>query len=139
MNKAFKTVLKWLASLVAIFLTYWFTLPPINVRSRDFWVFVIWSIIICVVINAFAQVFGFLKANFKDKIEISTKTRIDLSALGKPIKYTFIFIALLIALGFLSSIIGAQVFNAKNYKNLITVSDGDSQRMLPKSAVTKSQ
>lgn len=125
MNKALKTALKWLVSLVAIFLTYWFTLPPINVRSRDFWIFVIWSIIIFVVINAFAQVFDFIKANLKHKIEVSTKTRLDLSALGKPIKYTFIFIAVLIVLGVLSSIIGAQIFNAKNYKNLITVSDGD--------------
>ena len=125
MNKALKTALKWLVSLVAIFLTYWFTLPPINVRSRDFWVFVIWSIIIFVVINAFAQVFDFIKANLKHKIEVSTKTRLDLSALGKPIKYTFIFIAVLIVLGVLSSVIGAQIFNAKNYKNLITVSDGD--------------
>ena len=125
MNKALKTALKWLVSLVAIFLTYWFTLPPINVRSRDFWIFVIWSIIIFVVINAFAQVFDFIKANLKHKIEVSTKTRLDLSALGKPIKYTFIFIAVLIVLGVLSSVIGAQIFNAKNYKNLITVSDGD--------------
>ena len=125
MNKALKTALKWLVSLVAIFLTYWFTLPPINVRSRDFLVFVIWSIIIFVVINAFAQVFDFIKANLKHKIEVSTKTRLDLSALGKPIKYTFIFIAVLIVLGVLSSVIGAQIFNAKNYKNLITVSDGD--------------
>ena len=125
MNKALKTALKWLVSLVAIFLTYWFTLPPINVRSRDFWIFVIWSIIIFVVINAFAQVFDFIKANLKHKIEVSTKTRLDLSALGKPIKYTFIFIAVLIVLGVLSSIIGAQIFNAKNYKNLITVSDGE--------------
>lgn len=125
MNKALKAILKWLVSLVAIFLTYWFTLPPINVRSRDFWIFVIWSIIIFVVINAFAQVFDFIKANLKHKIEVSTKTRLDLSALGKPIKYTFIFIAVLIVLGVLSSVIGAQIFNAKNYKNLITVSDGD--------------
>ncbi len=125
MNKALKTALKWLVSLVAIFLTYWFTLPPINVRSRDFWIFVIWSIIIFVVINAFAQVFDFIKANLKHKIEVSTKTRLDLSALGKPIKYTFIFIAVLIVLGVLSSVVGAQIFNAKAYKNLITVSDGD--------------
>lgn len=125
MNKALKAILKWLVSLVAIFLTYWFTLPPINVRSRDFWIFVIWSIIIFVVINAFAQVFDFIKANLKHKIEVSTKTRLDLSALGKPIKYTFIFIAVLIVLGVLSSVVGAQIFNAKAYKNLITVSDGD--------------
>ena len=60
MNKALKGILKWLISIVIIFITYWFTLPPINIRSREFWTFVIFSIIVCVAINAFAQIFSFI-------------------------------------------------------------------------------
>ncbi len=125
MNKTLKGALKWLISIVIIFITYWFALPPINIRSREFWTFIIWSIIICVAINAFAQVFGFIKANFKNKIQVNTKMHLDLSSLGKPIKFTFVFIGALIVLGVLSSIIGAELFNAKSYKNLITVNNGD--------------
>lgn len=125
MNKALKGILKWLISIVIIFITYWFTLPPINIRSREFWTFVIFSIIVCVAINAFAQIFSFIKANFTHKIQVNTKTRLDLSALGKPIKFAFIVIAALVVIGALSSIVGAELFNAKAYKNLITVSDGD--------------
>ena len=125
MNKALKGILKWLISIVIIFITYWFTLPPINIRSREFWTFVIFSIIVCVAINAFAQIFSFIKANFTHKIQVNTKMRLDLSALGKPIKFAFIVIAALVVIGALSSIVGAELFNAKAYKNLITVSDGD--------------
>lgn len=125
MNKALKGILKWLISIVIIFITYWFTLPPINIRSREFWTFVIFSIIVCVAINAFAQIFSFIKANFTHKIQVNTKMRLDLSALGKPIKFAFIVIAALVVIGALSSIVGAELFNAKAYKNLITVSDDD--------------
>ena len=128
MNKALKGILKWLISIVIIFITYWFTLPPINIRSREFWTYVIFSIIVCVAINAFAQIFSFIKANFTHKIQVNTKMRLDLSALGKPIKFAFIVIAALVVIGALSSIVGAELFNAKAYKNLITVSDGDFTR-----------
>lgn len=125
MNKALKGILKWLISIVIIFITYWFTLPPINIRSREFWTFVIFAIIVCVGINAFAQVFDFIKANFNHKIQVNTKMHLDLSALGKPIKFAFITIAALIVIGALSSVVGAEIFNAKAYKNLIAVNDGD--------------
>ncbi len=125
MNKVLKGAIKWLISAVIIFLTYWFTLPPINYRSREFWTFVIWSIIVCVGINAFSQILGFIRTNANKKIQISTKMHLDLSAFGKPIKIAFFTIVAIIVLSALSSIIGAEIFNAKAYKNLITVNDGD--------------
>ncbi len=125
MNKAIKGIIKWLISIAVILVAYWFSLPPINFRSREFWTFLIFSIIVVIGINAFTQVLEFLKANLNKKIEINTKMHLDLSSLGKPIKFTFIFIVCLIVLGGLSSIIGSELFNAKSYKNLITVNNGD--------------
>ncbi len=122
-NNFLKNILKWLVSLVIIAISYWFALPPINWRSREFWTFLVWSIVICVVINAFSQVFDFFKNN--KKIKIDTKTHLNLSALGTPIKIAGISIGAIIILGIVATIIGAEIFNAKAYNNLIKISDGD--------------
>ncbi len=124
-NNILKGIVKWLISLVIIALSYWFMLPPINWRSREFWTFLIWSVVIVVAINAFSQVFGFLKSTVNQKIKVDAKTSINLSALGTPIKVAGIGIAAVIVLGVVASIIGAEIFNAKAYNNLIKISDGD--------------
>ncbi len=124
-NNIFKGILKWLISLVIIAVSYWFVLPPLNWRSRDFWSFLIWSVVIIVAINAFSQVFGFLKSTVNQKIKVDTKMSVNLSALGTPIKIAGIGIAAVIVLGVVASIIGAEIFNAKAYNNLITITDGD--------------
>ncbi|MBQ3547545.1 MAG: CvpA family protein [Clostridia bacterium] len=120
-----KSIVKWLISLVIIAVSYWFMLPPINWRSREFWTFLVWSIVVCVVINAFTQVFDFIRANTNKKIRIDAKTHLNLSALGTPIKIAGISVAAIIVLSLVASIIGAELFNAKAYNNLIKISDGD--------------
>ncbi|MBE6780307.1 MAG: CvpA family protein [Ruminococcaceae bacterium] len=124
-NNILKGIIKWLVSLVIIALSYWFMLPPINWRSREFWTFLIWSVIVCVAINAFTQIFDFIKANVGKKIKIDSKTHLNLSALGAPIKFAVITIVAIIVLSGVASIIGAEIFNAKSYNNLIKMSDGD--------------
>ncbi len=124
-NNILKSFVKWLVSLVIIALSYWFLLPPINWRSKEFWTFLVWSLVVCVVINAFTQVFDFVKANLNQKIKVDTKTRFNLGALGTPIKVTGIFIGAIIILSIVATIIGAEIFNAKAYNNLINISDGD--------------
>ena len=78
-NNILKGIIKWLVSLVIIALSYWFMLPPINWRSREFWTFLIWSVIVCVAINAFTQIFDFIKANVGKKIKIDSKTHLNLN------------------------------------------------------------
>lgn len=124
-NNILKSIVKWLISLVIIAVSYWFMLPPINWRSREFWTFLVWSIVVCVVINAFTQVFDFIRANTNKKIRIDAKTHLNLSALGTPIKIAGISVAAIIVLSLVASIIGAELFNAKAYNNLIKISDGD--------------
>ena len=122
-NNILKGIVKWLVSIIIIAVSYWFALPPLNWRSREFWTFLVWSIVVCVVINAFTQVFDFLKSN--SKIKIDAKTHLNLSALGTPIKIAGISIAAIIVLSLVASIIGAEIFNAKAYNNLIKIADGD--------------
>lgn len=120
-----KIIIKWLISLVAIAVLYWVTLPPINIKSRDFLSFVTFSVIICVVVNAFSQIIDLFKNAKSPETKVLGVPKVNLKALGKPIKFALIVIVAIVALSAAASIIGAEVFNAKGYNGLITMTDGD--------------
>lgn len=125
-NNFFKGIIKWIISLVAIALLYFFTLPPINIKSRDFISFITFSIIICIVINAFSHVISLFKNNvLSGDTKILGLPKINLKALGGPIKFLVIYILAVVILSAAASVIGAEIFNAKNYNQLITITDGD--------------
>jgi len=123
------TILKLLLSFVVLFLIFWFEMPALNIRSGDFWSFVIQGIIIFTVINAFSYVLSFLKRFRTDKnnrvyIE-NNGEKFKFKTLGKPILIAIVAIVLIVALTFVMNIIGAQIFNAKRYNQLLTLQDGD--------------
>ncbi len=125
MKKSFLFImLKWLITLVVLGGYYWLILPPINLQSREFWSFVTFAVIAIVVINAFSQVVEFIKEN-KNPTRVSGVPKIRLKSLGKPLKFALIIILAIVVLSGAASIIGAQIFNAKAYKDLITITDGD--------------
>lgn len=125
MKKFLKASLKWIISLVLIALMYWFLLPPINLRSRDFISFLTFSVIICVVINAFSQFIKIFKTPQKTSVNGINVPKISLKGIGKPVKFAIIWVAAVVILSVLASVVGAQIFNAKNYNQLITMTDGD--------------
>ena len=45
--------------------------------------------------------------------------------MGKPLKFGFIAIAVLVAFMILASALGLKVFNAARYRDLITITDGN--------------
>jgi hypothetical protein len=118
------SIIKWLITLVIVGGYYWFMLPPINIRSRDFWSFVSFIIIISVVIHAFSQIVAVIKEN-KNPVKVAGVPKISLKSLGKPFKFALICVVAIIVLSSLASLIGAEIFNAKSYNNLITLTDGD--------------
>ncbi len=120
-----KNILKWLISIVVIGLFYWFSLPPINVKSREFWSFLTISIIICIVINAFSQVIELIKNATNSNTKVLGVPKINLKSIGRPIKFVLIYIVIITVLSVVASIIGAEIFNAKRYNQLITVEDGN--------------
>ena len=124
-NNFFKKAATWIISILIIALSYWFMLPPINLRSGDFWAFIVWSIVICVVVNSIPQIMGFLKHGTRGKFRIEGSSGGILSMLGKPVKIAFFTILAIITLSILSSIVGSQLFNANAYKDLLTITDGD--------------
>ena len=123
-------ILKVILSIIAVFLLFWFSLPALNVRSHEFWSFVMTSIIICVVINAFSSVLALLKGldrfnKSKTYIEGETKEKFSIKKFGKPFVVTAIIFVVLVACSFVFNIIGSEFFNATRYRDLITIQNGD--------------
>lgn len=121
------SVVKWILTLIVLFLMFWFELPALNIRDEAFWGFVIQAIIVIVVINAFGSIIKLLN-RFKVKdgafIEGSYE-KFSFKAFGKPIGIALVSIVVIIALGFVMNIIGAKIFNAKNYNELLSLKNGD--------------
>lgn len=126
MKNIFSKSFKFIVSLVLIFLVYYFNLPAINPRSKDFWIFLIEAIIILIVVNAFTVALQILR----NALGFFSKNRrveepIDFRSLGKPILYSIIAIAGIVVFLMVGSLIGHPFFHAKAYKNLLQVTDGD--------------
>lgn len=126
MKNLFSKSFKFLISLILIFLVYYFNLPAINLRSKEFWVFLIQAIVILIVVNAFTVALQILR----NALGLLSKNReiqepIDFKSLGKPVLYSIIAIAGIAILLMVGSLIGHPFFHAKAYKNLLQVTDGD--------------
>lgn len=124
-NSIPKSIIKWLVSLLIIAVSYWFMLPAINIKSREFWTFITYSVIICVVVNAFSSVLGFIKTASSSNTKILGLPKVDFKSVGKPIKFALFYIVAIIVLSILTSLVGAEIFNAKKYNQLITMTNGD--------------
>lgn len=123
------TIIKVVLSLIILFIMFWFELPAINPRSEDFWSFVAQAIVVCVIINAFGYVISFFKKlsgfhNQTVRIE-EDHEKFSFKKLGKPIIFAICSVVIIIALGFVMNIIGAQIFNAGKYNKLLELKNGD--------------
>ncbi|MBR2447352.1 MAG: CvpA family protein, partial [Clostridia bacterium] len=118
------SLLKWIITLAIVGGYYWIVLPPINIQSREFWSFVSFIIIISVIVNAFSQIVAFIKDN-KNPQKVAGIPRISLKSLGKPIKFALISVLVIVVLSGFASVVGAQIFNARSYNSLITLTNGD--------------
>ncbi len=123
------TIIKVVLSLIILFIMFWFELPAINPRSEDFWSFVAQAIVVCVIINAFGYVISFFKKlsgfhNQTVRIE-GDHENFSFKKLGKPIIFAICSVVIIIALGFVMNIIGAQIFNAGKYNKLLELKNGD--------------
>ena len=128
-NNVFKVILKWLICAVIIFLGFWFVLPPINPRSSEMWGFLIFCVVVCVVVNAFSQIISLVSLFKVDRgvyrINSKEERRSAVKKIGKPFKFAACAIVAIIALSAVSTLIGAQIFNASRYEKLITMENGD--------------
>ncbi|MBQ5590788.1 MAG: CvpA family protein [Clostridia bacterium] len=131
-NKSYLwSAVKWLLTLIVLFLLFWFQLPAINLRDEAFWSFISEAVIAIVIINAFSSVLAILGRFIKTKdgkvvLESGEHhKKFSFKTLGKPILIAVCAIGLVIVFSFVMNIVGAQIFNAKRYNELITLKNGD--------------
>lgn len=116
-------ILKITLCMLAVFLLFWFTLPPLHPLCTAFWWFVFKGILICLAIN----LFSFVVAYFRDNTEEGKfhPVKPDFDGVGKVVKYSFFTLIGVIVIIAVGSLIGAQLFNAGSYNELIKFEDGD--------------
>lgn len=118
------------AVAVIAFLLFWFQLPPLNLRSPAFWTYVIEVLIALILCFSLTEIL----AKFKDFGTHVNSGKLDFSMFrrqkghGKKWPWQVIVVAVivvLIVLMMLGGLIGAEIFNAPRYRDLITIEDGD--------------
>ena len=131
-------VIRILVSAVLMFLLFYSMLPAVNLRDKNFLVFLILCILIFLVVNFLSYTKDFLQTlgsgrgvqMVKDEetgqfvFRRNSGKRSGVS-LGRPLKYGFIAIGLIIILMTVASLLGLQFFNATRYRDLITIEEGD--------------
>lgn len=131
-------VIRILVSAALMFLLFYSMLPAVNLRDKNFLVFLILCILIFLVVNFLSYTKDFLQTlgsgrgvqMVKDEetgqfvFRRNSEKRSGVS-LGRPLKYGFIAIGLIIILMTVASLLGLQFFNATRYRDLITIEDGD--------------
>lgn len=107
------------ASAVILFVTYWFTLPALNLRSPAFWLFLLFAVIVCFICIGGAVLFGGLRG-----IKEVIINKPDFKKL-RPVKWIACIVGGIFALMIIGGIIGLPIFNANSYKELLTLTDGN--------------
>lgn len=126
MKKGLSVLIKILISAALIFVVFWFSLPALNPKSDGFWSFLITCVVIVLVVNFGGALINFFRS-FKDVkgANLLEKSKRQIKSLGKPIIGLVIGIAAILVFSAVCNIIGAEIFNAAAYRDLITVTDSD--------------
>ena len=103
MKKALSIGLRLLISAALIFLVFWFTLPPLNIRSAEFWSFLSFSLLILILVNFTGKVISFVQkvSNGAKGRGAAREAKEALKALGYPMLG---LVGLLVLLGVFSVI-----------------------------------
>lgn len=123
-NRILSIPLKILACAIIIFILFWFSLPALNLRAPEFWLFIIESIIICFVVNAFSVIFGFIKRSVTNR-GVDADFSMQSIKSNKVLKAAIIITVISIVVMIIGSVIGAEIFNASRYNKLLPVSTGN--------------
>lgn len=108
-----RTLLNIAVTLVFAAVYFYIVLPPISLKSEDFYVFVL---LVCAVYGGCA----ILTSGFQ-----GTGAKGYFTFLKKQCTVPLIAVAALIATALVGAVIGWQLFRAGDYRDLLTVTDGD--------------
>lgn len=131
-------IVRILISAALIFLLFYSMLPAINPKDKNFFIFLILCILIVLVVNFLSYMKDFLQTlgsgrgvemvrdettgQFVFRKNSGKKSRVNM---GRPLKYGFIAIGIIIIFMAVASLLGIQFFNATRYRDLITIENGD--------------
>lgn len=125
-NSPLRTVVKTILWLIAGFLYFYFTLPAINLRSEDFYIFVGF---LCVAWIVLTLLFGASsKINVQDRNGYSIKSFASLKQAAKnnlQIAIPVVLIILMVIFNLLGAIFSSVFFNAKDYSALLVPEAGN--------------
>ncbi|MBQ9952888.1 MAG: CvpA family protein [Clostridia bacterium] len=100
--------------------SYYFTLPALNIHSSGLLTFII---SLCIAYGVIYLVLG-LKKPAVSVLEVKLDKK-SLLSLPKTIKVLLAIIAACLLVGLIGNIVGARIFNAARYRNLLEVEEGN--------------
>lgn len=127
-----------LAAVVSFFVLvnyYWMHLPPINLLSGDFWLFMILILFLIAINLIIASASNGLKLLFGKKSKVKKVKDVTqyVSLFSGPIRWIFLTIlAISLGLGMIS-VFNGKIFRAKSYANVIKVKNADFKQDFPES------
>lgn len=127
-----------LAAVVSFFVLvnyYWMHLPPINLLSGDFWLFMILILFLIAINLIIASASNGLKLLFGKKSKVKKVKDVTqyVSLFSRPIRWIFLTIlAISLGLGMIS-VFNGKIFRAKSYANVIKVKNADFKQDFPES------
>ncbi|MCK1161316.1 hypothetical protein MXZ82_02980 [Streptococcus uberis] len=127
-----------LAAVVSFFVLvnyYWMHLPPINLLSGDFWLFMILILFLIAINLIIASASNGLKLLFGKKSKVKKVKDVTqyVSLFSGPIRWIFLTIlAISLGLGMISFFNG-KMFRAKSYASVIKVKNADFKQDFPES------
>lgn len=130
MKKGLGIALRVLGCLLVVGVTFWFELPPIHLRSGEFWNFLSHCIVTCALVVYVPTLIGFIRRLTRGEKSASEllpfkKGKGFWKSIPLPVRIIGCSLAFIIVFSVVMSIIGARLFNAEGYSNLITLQDGD--------------
>lgn len=116
-----RLVFSILSTIIIGAVGYYIALPPVHIKSAEFWGFLLFLAIVFLV----SFFFSFLKTFLKKTDRVPKKFRLRLpTAKGARIAVLSIIAVVLVVWGFIF-VSSSQMFNAKDYHNLLEVNESD--------------
>ncbi|WP_330395639.1 hypothetical protein [Tyzzerella sp. An114] len=115
MNK--KKIIPVILTLVAWFIMFYVYLPPINIKSNEFWQFMVIAVVVALILNMWSVLKGI---TFKKNDEYSENNH-------KPKKFKIAFglVGLIVIVYIAGNILSSPIIRASSYSELLNVSDGN--------------
>lgn len=141
--KKMMTSAQVIVSILIIVGYYWNNLPPINIFSGDFWLFLIFILFIVavnIVLSSYSQSFSMLFSSKNPGTANPLNGKKDVTAYFNPFlgKVKWLVITIIaIAMGLLLiSFFNTRVFRAKSYANVINVKNADFKKDFPETNIS---